>query len=130
MNPTPPQQPHEKKTLEGHLPSLATEKEILHALDQAFDYRGDITLTLKNGQTIEGYLFDRKVGKTLTDSFAKILPKDNSPRMTIPYADIAKLEFTGKDTAHGKSFDTWLKKYQEKKAAGESNIRIEPEALE
>jgi hypothetical protein len=119
-----------KPSLEGHIPPLATEQEILHALDQAFDYRGDITLTLKSGQTIEGYLFDRKVGKTLNDSFAKILPKDNSPRMTIPYADIAKLEFTGKDTAHGKSFDTWLKKYHDKKAAGESNIRIEPEALE
>jgi hypothetical protein len=119
-----------KQSLEGHIPSLATETEILHALDQAFDYRGDITLTLKNGQQIEGYLFDRKVGKTLNDSFAKILPKDNSPRMTIAYIDIAKLEFTGKDTAHGRSFETWLKKYHEKKAAGESNIRIDPEKLD
>jgi hypothetical protein len=119
-----------KQSLEGHLPSLATPDEILQALDQAFDYRGDITLTLKSGQQIEGYLFDRKVGKTLSDSFAKILPKDNSPRMTIAYIDIAKLEFTGKDTAHGKSFETWLKKYHERKMAGEKNIRLDPEKLD
>jgi len=40
------------------------------------------------------------------------------------------VEFTGKDTAAGKSFETWVKKYQAKKAAGETNIRIEPEKLD
>jgi hypothetical protein len=130
MNPTLPNQATEKQTLEGWIPSLASEQEIRQALDQAFDYRGDITLTLRDGQAVEGYLFDRRVGKSLTDSFAKILPKDNSARRTIAYGDIAKLEFTGKDTAHGKSFETWLKKYNEKKAAGEKNISIEPEKLD
>jgi hypothetical protein len=48
----------------------------------------------------------------------------------IPYAQIARLVFTGKDTAAGKSFETWVKKYQEKKAAGEKNIRLEPEKLD
>ena len=37
---------------------------------------------------------------------------------------------TRRDTAEGKSFETWVKKYHEKKAAGEKNIRIEPEALD
>ena len=46
------------------------------------------------------------------------------------YGDIAQLAFTGKDTAAGKSFETWVKKYQEKKAAGEKNIGLEPEKLD
>jgi hypothetical protein len=40
------------------------------------------------------------------------------------------LNFSGRDTAAGKSFETWVKKYQEKKAAGEKNIGLEPEKLD
>jgi hypothetical protein len=48
----------------------------------------------------------------------------------IPYSDIAALAFTGRDTAAGKSWEAWVKKYMEKKAAGETDIGLEPEALE
>ena len=50
--------------------------------------------------------------------------------MKIAYAEIAALAFTGRDNAAGKSFDAWVKKYWEKKAAGEKNIQIEPERLD
>ena len=33
------------------------------ALEKAFDYRGDLTITLKSGEKIEGYLYDRKLGE-------------------------------------------------------------------
>jgi len=36
---------HQK--LEGYIPSLATEEEVRAALEKAFDYRGDITITRK-----------------------------------------------------------------------------------
>jgi hypothetical protein len=48
----------------------------------------------------------------------------------ISYADIAAVQFSGRDTAAGKTFDAWVKKYWEKKAAGETNIQIAPEALD
>jgi hypothetical protein len=51
-------------------------------------------------------------------------------RVMVSYADIAALNFSGRDTAAGKTFDAWVKKYWEKKAAGESNIQIEPEKLD
>ena len=60
----------------------------------------------------------------------RIFPKDRDEKVAISYADIARLEFTGRDTAAGKSFETWVKKYHEKKAAGEKNIRIDPEKLD
>ena len=41
----------------------------------------------------------------------------------IPYSDIAALAFTGRDTAAGKSWEAWVKKYVEKKAAGEKAHR-------
>jgi hypothetical protein len=120
----------ERETLEGYIPSLASADEIRGAFESAFDYRGDVTLTLKDGKAVEGYVYDRRVGKTLDDSAVRVLPKDGSPRMTIPYSRITRLVFSGRDTAAGKSFETWLKKYNEKKAAGEKNISIEPEALD
>jgi hypothetical protein len=119
-----------KEKLEGWIPELAGEEEIRQALEKAFDYRGDVTITRKDGSKVEGYIFDRRSGKTLSDSVVRLYPKDSSEKLAIPFADIAALAFTGRDTAAGKSFEAWVKKYWEKKAAGEKDIQINPEALE
>jgi len=115
--------------LEGWIPSLANESDTRNALEKAFDYRGDVTLTLKDGRVVQGYVFDRRPGATLENSAVRIIPAGERTRLSIPYSDIAALAFTGRDNAAGKTFDAWIKKYWEKKAAGEKNIRIEPEAL-
>jgi hypothetical protein len=122
----------EEKTIQGWIPSLASEAEIRAALEKAFDYRGDVTLTLKDDSKVEGYLFDRqgRDGAALADCKVSLFPKDRDEKVTISYAQIARLEFSGKDTAHGKSFETWIKKYNERKAAGEKDIRLEPEKLD
>ena len=109
---------------------LASDDDVRQALEKAFDYRGDITITRKDGSQVQGYLFDRRTGKTLADSMVRVMPSDGSGRVSIAYADIAALAFSGRDTAAGKSFDAWVKKYWEKKAAGEKNIQIEPEKLD
>ena len=119
---------HEK--LEGWIPELATEDEIRAALEKAFDYRGDVTITRKDGSKVEGYVFDRRTGKTLADSVVRLYPKDSGQKMAIPYADIAALAFSGRDTAAGKSFEAWIKKYWQKKMSGEKNIELKPEALD
>ena len=119
---------HEK--LEGSVPSTATEDELRSALEKAFDYRGDVTIQKKDGTSIEGYVFDRKTGRTLGESVVRLFPKDREEKLSIRYDEIAGLTFSGRDTAAGKSWETWLKKYNEKKAAGEKNIGIEPEKLD
>ncbi len=64
------------ENLEGWIPALATDAEIREALEKAFDYRGDLTLTLKDGQTVEGYLFDRRCeGDNLSDCYVRVMPK-------------------------------------------------------
>jgi len=120
----------EEKTIQGWIPPLASEAEIRAALEKAFDYRGDVTLTLKDDSKVEGYLFDRRSAASLADCTVTLFPKDRDEKVTISYADIARLEFSGKDTAHGKSFETWVKKYNERKAAGETNIALMPEKLD
>lgn len=121
----------DEKTLQGWIPPLASDAEIRDALEKAFDYRGDVTLTLKDGSKIEGYLFDRRSnGTTLDACTAWLYPKDRDEKVSVPYSQIARLEFSGKDTAHGKSFETWIRKYNEKKAAGEKDIGLHPEKLD
>ena len=120
----------EREQLEGWVPQLASEDELREALEKAFDYRGDITVTRKDGSQVQGYLFDRRSGTTLAESFVRIIPVNQKSRLTIAYSEIAALAFTGRDNAAGKSFDAWVKKYWEKKAAGEKNIQIEPERLD
>jgi hypothetical protein len=124
----------ERENLEGWIPALASEAEIREALEKAFDYRGDITVTRKDGTKVEGYLYDRFNAPTLEASVVRIIPvpKPGTPteRVNISYADVAALQFTGRDTASGRRFEDWVKHYWEKKAAGETNIQIVPEKLD
>ena len=120
----------EREQLEGWVPEMATEDEVREALEKAFDYRGDITVTRKDGSQVQGYLFDRRSGSTLANSFVKIIPTYEKTKLNIAYSEIAALEFSGRDNAAGKTFEAWVKKYWEKKAAGETNIQIEPEKLD
>jgi hypothetical protein len=117
---------HER--LQGWVPQLATPEELRDALEKAFDYRGDVTVTRKDGTVIEGYLYDRRSGLTLEQSAVRILPSNGAPRVTIPYSDVAGLTFSGRDTAAGKSWEAWVRKYWEKRARGEQ-ASIEPEEL-
>jgi hypothetical protein len=120
----------EHEQLEGWIPTLASDEEIRVALEKAFDYRGDVTITRKDGSKIEGYLFDRRGGATLKDSVVRLYPKSANEKIAVSYADIAALAFTGRDTAAGKSWEAWMKRYAAKKAAGETNIALEPEPLD
>ena len=128
----------ERENLEGSIPTMASEAEVRDALEKAFDYRGDITVTRKDGSTVDGYLYDRRTMPTLEQSVIRLIPSPvkgtlattTVERLNIPYSDVAGLRFSGRDTAAGKTFDAWVKKYWEKKAAGESNIQIVPEKLD
>ena len=116
--------------VEGWVPDLATEEDLRAALETAFDYRGDVTISRKDGSKIDGYIFDRVAGTNLSSSFVRILLRDSNDRVKVAYSDIAGLAFSGRDTAAGKSWEAWVRKFWEKKAAGESGIAITPESLE
>ena len=128
----------ERENLEGWIPALASDAEVRDALEKAFDYRGDVTITRKDGSVVEGYLYDRRSGSTLADSVVRVIPTPpkgtpaGAPveRLNIPYNEVAGLRFSGRDTAAGRTFEAWVKKYWEKKAAGEQNIQIVPEKLD
>jgi hypothetical protein len=119
----------EHEPLQGMVPSVANEVDLRNALEKAFEYRGDVTITCKNGSVVDGYVYDRRAASTLGDSLVRVLPADGAARVSVKYSDIAALAFSGRDTAAGKSWEAWVRKYWEKKAAGESPA-IEPEQLD
>jgi hypothetical protein len=120
----------EHEELEGSVPTLASDEDLKAALEKAFDYRGDVTLTLKSGEKIEAYIFNRSTGATLADSWVHYFTPSAPEKRKVSYAEISRLEFTGKDRAAGKHWEDWVKAWNEKKAAGEKNIALHPEALE
>jgi hypothetical protein len=118
------------ESLQGWVPELVSEAELREALEKAFDYRGDVLVTRKDGSKVEGYIFDRVTGKSLADSFVRLLAKDSSERVKLSYAEVAALAFTGRDTAAGKSWESWVRKYWEKKGQGGESLSLQPESLE
>lgn len=104
--------------------------EVADGVEKAFDYRGDLTIQLKNGRQLEGYVYDRIANGASASSKLRILLKSSGERVTVAYSEIDGISFTGRDMAACKSWEEWIKKYAAKKAAGEQNIELVPEALD
>lgn len=120
----------DRKNLEDWVPTLASDDDLRDALEKALDYRGDVTLTLKSGESIEAYIFNCHASATLADSFVQYFSTNAPEKRKVSYAEIAAIEFSGKDYAAGKHWEDWVKHYNERKAAGETNVALVPEALE
>src|ERR1035441_988528 len=112
-----------RPTLKGA--DIAAADQLAAGLEQAFDYRGDVTITLQTGESVEGYIFDRD----LAAATMRILTKAGR-KIAIAYADVARLSFAGRDMADGRSWEAWVGKYAQRKAAGEKNIELVPETIE
>jgi len=117
----------EHEQLEGWVPELASDDDLRSALEKAFDYRGDVTITSKAGKKIEAFIFNRHTGATLAESYVQFFEPNVNGKQRLSYSDIARLEFTGKDRAAGKHWEDWVKAYNERKAAGEKGIALHPE---
>ncbi|MCY3019174.1 MAG: hypothetical protein NTW87_09130 [Planctomycetota bacterium] len=98
----------EEKSLHGWVPPLTTKEELYAALEKAFHYRGDVTITLKDGSQVVGYVFDRNAD--VQEPFIRVYPQDKDVKLKISYADVAGLTFTGQDLAAGNSWAAWVAK--------------------
>lgn len=119
-----------RANLEGWVPQLAGEDELRDALDKALDFRGDVTITRKDGSKVEGYIFDRRTGSSLASSLVRMYPKDSAEKISISYSEIAALAFSPSDPAAGKGWEAWIRMYWEKRNAGEKNIGLNPAPLD
>ncbi len=99
-----------ERSLEDYRPSLTTAAELQDALRMAVDYRGDITIGLKDGSSMEGYIFTK--AQTNGNEVIRLYPKGSESTVEIRITDIQDLFFSGRDTAFGKSWEAWIAKYK------------------
>jgi len=114
-------------SLMGAVFTFQSEKERIDAIDKAFDYRGDVTLTLTNGQLIEGFMSNRE--PKATPPIVQFFVKGEEKPLVIPYSDITAIAFTGKDPADGKSWENWVNKKEDERKAEAERIKAESEAM-
>lgn len=117
----------ETGSLEGRVFRPTSLQELSEAIEQAFDYRGDVTVELKSGSQVVGYLFNRTA--TGEQPTIEIFPATGSGTLTIPFSEVAAIAFTGEDTATGKSWEAWIAKKESERrqdvdrAAAEADAR-------
>ena len=111
---------------EGRVFQPATFSELAEAVELAFDYRGDVTLSLKSGESLSGYLFNRQVKSS--DSYLEMFPSDSSAARHIRYDQIAAIAFTGDDTATGKSWEAWIAKKDSERRAEVERVATDAKA--
>lgn len=121
--PSPSSSPY--SSFEGHVFEITSPEKLKEALTLAIDYRGDVTLDLKDGTSLEGFIYrvDESANKNGSHSenqpsvvylFAKTGAK-TSDSITVDAHAIKAIRFTGEDTAFGKSWEEWTKKSQAQK---------------
>jgi hypothetical protein len=85
----------EREKLEGWIPALATDAEIREALEKAFDYRGDITITRRMAAKVRGLSLRSPHGRDAGDRSSASSHERGQGKVNIAYSDIARLPFTG-----------------------------------
>jgi len=76
------------------------------SLRVAFEYRGDVTLLLDDDSRVDGYL------SNLSDETLRMWCRGETAQLEIPIRHVKHVELTGRDTASGKSWQTWMKKQE------------------
>jgi len=102
--------------LEGWDPGAIDGDGLAEVVERAFDYRGDVTIVRRDGGEMVGYLFNRNADSPRP--FVQVFAAAGGDPVSIPYADIRSIRFTGRDTAAGNSYAAWLRSREAAKAAG------------
>ena len=120
-------------SVKGTRVELSDAPAAREALDAAFDYRGDVTLVLRDGASLTGYLFSHE--PDADPPHVRILPASpDAARVSVPIASIASLEFSGDDKASGRSWEAWVRRHEERlrrraEGADLDDVEPQPEAL-
>ena len=116
----------ESGSLVGRVFRPATPAELAHAVELAFDYRGDVTLELSSGEQFTGYLFNRSAAGDGA-AVELLLAGGGAPRV-VSYEQIRSIIFSGKDTADGKSWETWVAKKESERRAESDRVEADAKA--
>lgn len=120
MNQASHNPPLPRDTLQGRTFTPNNRAELEEAIDKAFDYRGDVTLTLDDGSSTEGFISNRDAKTQTIDFFPR-----GGGMSHFPYSRIRAIAFTGENTADGKSWEAWMTKKADQRKAEAERLRQE-----
>ncbi len=83
---------------------MTLNDELKKQIEDAFHYRGHVTLTFQDGKTVEGYLFNRDY------EWLDVFLKGSGDKARYWMKDLQSIALTGVDEAAGKSYQEWMKK--------------------
>lgn len=89
---------------------MTVSAQLQAEIDKAFDYRGHVTVALKDGSSVVGFLYNRDFARGYVD----LMIKDSDERRRLEISQLSSVALTGEDFAAGKSFED----YQNKLKAG------------
>lgn len=107
-----------KEATQGLSMDLSMVDDPIGALELARDYRGDTTVHLKDGTSLKGFVFDVRKDADATAELRMDLPGEER-RESIPSDRIHRIDLDGRDMAAGKTWENWVRRYAEKRLAGE-----------
>ena len=80
-------------------------------------YGARVPLVVVNGREVVGYVFNRD--RDVARPFIQMFAAGQDDVLTLAYADIRTIRFTGRDTAAGNSYAAWLRRREVAKASRE-----------
>lgn len=116
----------ETGSLQGRVFTPHSRGDLEQAIELAFDYRGDVTLGLKSGETLQGYLFNRSVRGA--EAWIEVFPTASPDIRRLGLDEIATVAFSGEDTATGKSWENWVAKKESERKTEADRVAADAQA--
>ena len=91
---------------------MSERTEVEKQIEAAFDYRGHVTITFVNGETLVGFIFNRAFStpKHPVEPFIEVYPKGSDAAKKFLMSEVRSVALTGEDAAAGNSYEDYLKK--------------------
>jgi hypothetical protein len=83
--------------LHGWAFRISSLEDAVRAIEWAFDYRGDVTIELRSGERVVGYVFNRDA--SAKPPLLQMFLKGQAAPRSILFADVVGVTFSGPDTA-------------------------------
>ena len=103
------------QSYEGMVFHPGNYQELFQVIGMASDYRGDVTIKRSSGQLVTGYVFDRN--EQAEKPYLRLFVENVTEPQMVPYEEIEELAFSGEDTAFGRSWEDWAKKWNKDPSA-------------
>ncbi len=77
------------------------KSDIEKQVEAAYDFRGHVTIKLSNGETLEGFVYNRQFKNPLLkeEPFIEVFPKGSDASKKLAISSIQSIELTGQNFA-------------------------------